>query len=114
MNMTWTFRRHCPNCEERHLARAHRHGLAEHILSILFLPYRCGACDFRFWGYRGWGRRRTEPGGGAWLHAVGFAVSVAVIALSARSVMHSLNEPPPETKIAQAATDAQGGTSGAP
>ncbi|HLK46609.1 MAG TPA: hypothetical protein VKT49_00665 [Bryobacteraceae bacterium] len=48
------------------------------------------------------------------MHPLGFAVSVAVIAVSTWSVVHSLNEPWRGSRIAQAATDPQAGRPSAP
>jgi hypothetical protein len=38
----------CPNCKGTDIKRSHRRNLTERILSIAVLPYRCEACNVRF------------------------------------------------------------------
>jgi hypothetical protein len=42
----------CPSCGSQHLSRSHRRGLLERYFLTAFRirPYRCGACDRRFYG----------------------------------------------------------------
>jgi len=45
-------RKACPSCRSQEVSRSHRRGLAErYLLSFLQIrPYRCAACDHRFYG----------------------------------------------------------------
>ena len=91
--MALAIRPHCPNCGNTRFARAHRHNFTEQAISILFLPYRCYDCDFRFLGFRRWSRlpirKKSVPAQGSTLHILGFAASAVVIALSVGSLIHS-------------------------
>ena len=91
--MALAIRPHCPNCGNSRFARAHRHTFTEQAISILFLPYRCYDCDFRFLGFRRWSRlpvrKKSVPAQGSTLHILGFAASAVVIVLSVGSLIHS-------------------------
>ena len=91
--MALAIRPHCPNCGNTRFARAHRHTFTEQAISLLFLPYRCYDCDFRFLGFRRWSRlpvrKKSVPAQGSTLHILGFAASAVVIALSVGSLIHS-------------------------
>ena len=53
----------CPSCGSRKVHRSRRKGPHEWVLhSLLFQsPYRCEACDERFFGFRGDHHQKKEP-----------------------------------------------------
>ena len=46
------FKSTCPDCGSLLMTRSHRRGLAEWIIGLLFLPYRCRERDHRFFKFR--------------------------------------------------------------
>lgn len=44
----------CPNCDSHAIYTSRRRGLLERILHTVFFvsPYRCGACDLRYFRFR--------------------------------------------------------------
>jgi hypothetical protein len=44
----------CPNCASHAIYTSRRKGLLEHILHTVFFvsPFRCGACDLRYFRFR--------------------------------------------------------------
>ena len=47
----------CPNCKSLSIRRSRRKNVAERALSLAYLPWRCTACDSRFF------RPRNSDGG---------------------------------------------------
>lgn len=54
---------HCPKCKSERAHRSRRKGIFEKSLGRLFglLPYRCDACDERYFGYRFHGDPLVTP-----------------------------------------------------
>jgi hypothetical protein len=55
----WSFQGRCPNCgSSERFERSRRRNFREQCSGVLFLPYRCDQCDFRFFRLRWLSRQR--------------------------------------------------------